>query len=143
MMTPIFERCPLGTQYDAANRVCDASADCIEIECTSASPNLQSYAFNSPYFIACEQNLMTGDISQYVLKCPSGLVFDTAEADCILPVITTTTEITKTTSTLSTPGPNDFRCFTNGLVPGTWQFILNKEIKYIIVLFHFDRSPRL
>jgi hypothetical protein len=119
MQEAIFKRCPLETQYDAASATCNPLAECIEIECSSGSSHLQVYTDNSPYFILCELNKETGEISPFVLQCPLKFIFDADEMNCVLAaVITTTTEETMTTTTSVATISNDFRCFSNGLIPG-------------------------
>jgi hypothetical protein len=141
MQEAILVRCPLGTQYDATSVTCDPLAECIEKECTSGSSHLQAYAENSPFFILCDLNKSTGDMDLFVLQCPPEFIFDADEMNCVLAaVITTTTEATTTTS--SPTVSNDFRCFSNGLIPGAENFVHNGEI-LLSICFYFLRPSKL
>jgi hypothetical protein len=148
MNEAILVQCPEGTQYDATNRICDASTECIEIECSATSPNMQSYALNSPYYIICVMNQLNGEMSQLVLQCPAEFVFDLDNNECVSNAMTTaemtsTTELTTTTSATTATPVTTTEITTTTEIPTTTEITTTTEVTTSTEITTTTSAPNL
>jgi hypothetical protein len=140
---PILQQCPSGTKYNASTSTCDASAECIEIECTASSELFSLYAPNSPYYIWCDLNPTTKEIIQNVMQCQKTWTFDLAKGQCGPPNIIAPTTTTSTVATTTTTSPADvYVCGYIGLLPGNLAVQLKLESNYLFFLI-FPRINKL
>jgi hypothetical protein len=83
---PIRWQCPNGTPYNAATRMCDASAQCNIIDCDLIDALILPYATDSQYYIYCDLNDEDRKVP-IVMRCPDDRIFDPITFACPLQLV--------------------------------------------------------